>query len=1165
MPEGAAQGLCPKCLLMQALLPTEAGKASSSRPVPPTREEIAAAFPQLEILELIGQGGMGFVFKARQPKLDRLVALKILPQSLAADPAFAERFTREGRVLAKLNHPNIVTVHDFGLSNNYFYLLMEYVDGVNLRQAMKANQFTPAQALAIVPKICEALQYAHNEGVLHRDIKPENILLDSKGRVKIADFGIAKLAGEAQADLSLTATGYLLGTPSYMAPEQIENTGSVDHRADIYSLGVVFYEMLTGGLPIGHFALPSEKSYVDPRLDEVVLRTLEKDRERRTQTADEVKTQVETIAASAPAAAPPAKPSPLPTAQPASDRFWRRFGITVLVFIAALVGIYMATGLVVRERARATAERLRREASARPTEFEISPKGVYTAGSGPEDWTVISNEVSVVTDPQNAHRGANYLALANGRIAKTFAVEPGATYQLRFYARGPGITDWWPGDGNANDIIGPNNGTVQNVTFNAGEVSQAFHFQGQTGSKPKVVIGDDFLPADSGVHRQDLSGANQSSSEVDFDETVANFGTNDFTIDFWIREPVNTKKEFALLEKRSVCNATVNSFSIHSGPVIEWNEPAAGQLAFEVTGDDNENLAHFVSKGKIDDGKFHHATFVRNDLMLSIYIDGELDSTITTPGIANIDNTAVFRAGQSVCVRPGVGGFDQDLPFQGDMDELRLFNRALSPAEIRTSYNAGMQGKKNPVSVLPSFELSIPGLATKHLFEGNPSGPWRDYSCTFVAQTSETTLEFAGNAPGVLLDDIRIGPETDDTTIINQRTDDSPLPRRPISFARATNGALVMDNWTVTGNAVDVATDPNQSPHTAYLALADSRITKTFHTLPGTTYRIEFTARGPGLTDWWPGDGNANDVIGGHNGTLKNVSFTGGQVNQAFHFRGGHGQVLVPNFISSQQNKSEVDFGRDAGNFGTNDFTVDFWINLPPSATGEIAVLDKREICDSTRSLWDVRCGHTWVVDPSKSGQLFMDVTGDNIANFALVVANKPINDGVFHHAAFVRNGLTLTVYIDGILDNSVTTRGIANLTNNDMFMAGQSACVGTDGTEPFPGDLDELDLFNRALSPAEIRAIYLAGSAGKYSHDEHGAVTPWPAFQVTVDGIATNTYTVSNALKSDSWSIFTREFTADKSEVQIEFAGNPLGVLLDDIALVPSSDPQQDAENKKH
>lgn len=318
IPAEAPQGLCPRCLLMQASIPTEAGRGAASKSAPPTQEELAAAFPQLEILELIGQGGMGFVFKARQPKLDRFVALKILPASLAADSAFAERFTREGRMLARLTHPNIVAIHDFGQANGFFYLLMEFVDGVNLRQAMKVGRFTPAQALAVVPKICEALQFAHNEGVLHRDIKPENILLDSKGRVKIADFGIAKLVGadgppfgvpasagpgrlkaELQAaPVTLTETGKVLGTPQYMAPEQLEHPQDVDPRADIYSLGVVFYEMLTGELPIGRFALPSERSAADPRVDQVVLRALEKQRERRTQSAGEVKTQVEAIAGS---------------------------------------------------------------------------------------------------------------------------------------------------------------------------------------------------------------------------------------------------------------------------------------------------------------------------------------------------------------------------------------------------------------------------------------------------------------------------------------------------------------------------------------------------------------------------------------------------------------------------------------------------------------------------------------------------------------------------------------------------------------------------------------------------------------------------------------------------------------------------------------------------
>ena len=289
-------GLDPAGLMAAAAMPTD-GDADTlplQRADLPTQAEIAAAFPDLEILGLIGHGGMSAVFKARQPKLDRIVALKVLPKSLAATPGFAERFNREGRVLARLSHPSIVTVHDFGESGGFAYLIMEFVDGVNLRQAMRAGRFTPEQALTIIPAICDALQFAHGQGVLHRDIKPENILLDSTGKVKIADFGIAKIIDDKGGDaMLLTQSGAKLGTAPYMAPEQIEQPASVDHRADIYSLGVVFYEMLTGELPLGRFAAPSEKAAVGGNIDEIVFRALEKERARRQQSVDEFKTQVE--------------------------------------------------------------------------------------------------------------------------------------------------------------------------------------------------------------------------------------------------------------------------------------------------------------------------------------------------------------------------------------------------------------------------------------------------------------------------------------------------------------------------------------------------------------------------------------------------------------------------------------------------------------------------------------------------------------------------------------------------------------------------------------------------------------------------------------------------------------------------------------------------------
>ena len=303
----APGGLCPACLLAQGQHSNLASAIVdrtivTSGFVPPEPEELQRHFPQLDILELLGKGGMGAVYKARQKQLGRLVAVKILPPQVGRDPAFAERFSREARALAHLHHQNIVGVHDFGQAGELYYFVMEYVDGTDLRELIRASQLTSEQALAIVPQVCEALQFAHDEGIVHRDIKPENILVDKKGRVKIADFGLAKLMGKQVEDVSLTHTHQVMGTLHYMAPEQMAGSKTIDHRADIYSLGVVLYEMLTGELPIGRFEAPSKKVHMDVRLDEVVLRTLESKPERRYQHVSDLRTELETIRGISPAA-----------------------------------------------------------------------------------------------------------------------------------------------------------------------------------------------------------------------------------------------------------------------------------------------------------------------------------------------------------------------------------------------------------------------------------------------------------------------------------------------------------------------------------------------------------------------------------------------------------------------------------------------------------------------------------------------------------------------------------------------------------------------------------------------------------------------------------------------------------------------------------------------
>ncbi len=255
--------------------------------------ELSPHFPDLELLELIGQGGMGAVYRVRRHADAALLALKVVRVSADDCEGFADRFAREAEALTRLDHPHIVAIQSHGRTGPWCWLLMDLVEGANLRQVVATGRLSPAQTLALVPPLCAALQYAHDRGVVHRDIKPENILLDAAGNPRIVDFGLAKL--RRIGDVQHTRTGAVLGTPHYMAPEQVEEAKDVDHRADIYALGVVVYELLTGGLPLGRFEPPSHRVAVDVRIDEVVLKALERDPERRWQQAGQVGRAVDAI------------------------------------------------------------------------------------------------------------------------------------------------------------------------------------------------------------------------------------------------------------------------------------------------------------------------------------------------------------------------------------------------------------------------------------------------------------------------------------------------------------------------------------------------------------------------------------------------------------------------------------------------------------------------------------------------------------------------------------------------------------------------------------------------------------------------------------------------------------------------------------------------------
>lgn len=266
---------------------------------PPAPQDLARMLHQYEVDMLLGRGGMGAVYKGRHKTLDRVVAIKILPPEVdGRDRSYAERFKNEARAMARLSHPNIVTVYDFGeTSEGLLFFVMEFIEGLDAQRMLKEQgKLHSDHVKNIIAQVFDALDYAHGKMIIHRDIKPANIMVGYDGRVKVADFGLAKISQGS--DVFQTEGNALLGTLHYMAPESLILGETVDHRADIYALGVMLYQMLTGKLPQGMFEMPSKKvPGVDPKFDEIIKLALREERNDRYQSVAKMRTDLEEIMA----------------------------------------------------------------------------------------------------------------------------------------------------------------------------------------------------------------------------------------------------------------------------------------------------------------------------------------------------------------------------------------------------------------------------------------------------------------------------------------------------------------------------------------------------------------------------------------------------------------------------------------------------------------------------------------------------------------------------------------------------------------------------------------------------------------------------------------------------------------------------------------------------
>ncbi|MDP2993754.1 MAG: protein kinase [Anaerolineales bacterium] len=320
-----------------------------------------------QLLEPLGKGGMAVVYRARDLMLERLVAVKVLREDYSGDPAFQERFRQEAKAAANLSHPNIVTMHDFGLDNGQLFLVMEYVPGTDLKTLIKQRgRFSPEEALPLLIQACAGIGYAHRAGLVHCDVKPQNMLVTPDMRLKVADFGIARALSTIHPD---EQNDVVWGSPQYFAPEQASGAAPAP-ASDVYSLGIIMYEMLTGSLPfqattatvLARLHVEEEPPLlsemipdISPTLEQILTKVLSKEPSQRYRTADQLGRVLLNFgnARSAPAlaltpeaapvaiTAPSAKAEPAPAPAPEIDWASVGLGLVALVAVLGLIPFWM--------------------------------------------------------------------------------------------------------------------------------------------------------------------------------------------------------------------------------------------------------------------------------------------------------------------------------------------------------------------------------------------------------------------------------------------------------------------------------------------------------------------------------------------------------------------------------------------------------------------------------------------------------------------------------------------------------------------------------------------------------------------------------------------------------------------------------------------------------
>jgi subtilisin-like proprotein convertase family protein len=771
----------------------------------------------------------------------------------------------------------------------------------------------------------------------------------------------------------------------------------------------------------------------------------------------------------------------------------------------------------------------------------------YLAGATVGGWTVTTNQVSLLTDPASAYQGSNFLALASGGISYTLpAPVTGGVYTLTFAYRGPGIAGWWRGENNLVDNIYGNNGAPQNITYSAGEVGQAFNFNGSSSSIQ--------VPASSPL----------------------NVGLNDgFTLDTWINPATVSPFIMNLIEWNN------NSGSSGIGTHLEIGADGVGVIHLNII--DTTGAGHVLDSaaGIVTVANFQHIAATYNKLtgLAVLYRNGAVVAS------ANLGTGFVIKTSYPLYFGERPSGAFGPAYYNGLMDEVSIYNRPLSDSEVNAIYNAGTAGKfdpavfnTSPAQSLAEAQISINGSNTPAFYGNNTN--WQIYTASGAVATNGTVLAIAGLEPGMLLDSLLLTNINITTNIVTfyltvtnvvtnslylTFTENTNLATTPIKFAIPpfvppittptilfTNGFeglppsdyvtnQIVSGWTVLSNQVSVVADPtNAYDGSNFLALAGGSIFTNLPTVLGQNYTLTFAYRGPGIAAWWRGESNGVDSINGNTAAVtgSGVVYTNGEVGMAFDYpTAKNGQITAPASPS----------------LAVSNITLEAWIYPTLLSAARPVIIYGGAGQTNNIQLW-INTTNTTIATSVSAGALHALIRdAGGVSVLEVDDPNPVVQASQWNHVVFSANLTTGigVLYCNGspVMTNTtptpITCMSFENV--NLGYMSPTALGEPLAGRE-FLGKLDEVSIYNRPISDSEVKAIYNAGTAGKF---DPAVFTNSPAqslaeARVNLGNVAPATILGNNT----TWQTETISFTATQAQTPLQIAGIEPGMLLDDFIL---------------